>query len=91
METQLFASFGFVMIGIVSAVFIYAFGARRLHGTAQFQNAVRWTLAFAISVCTFCGTLPFLHGYDLLLSALPLLGVALSLNAIERMTVDAVD
>ena len=86
MEPELLLTFGFVVIGIVSTILIYWIGARRLRGTDQFLNAVRWTIAFGISLATFWTVMPFLTGYSSLLLALPFLGVALSLDSIERIS-----
>ena len=85
MNYLLFASFGFMLIGIVATILIYAFGARRLRGTPQFQESVRWTFAFAISICTFCGVIPFLTGYASWLIVFPFLGIGLSLDSIGRI------
>ena len=90
MDHLLFASFGFMLIGIVATILIYCFGARRLRGTEQFQHAVRWTLAFAISICTFCGVLPFLTGYATWLIVFPFLGIGLSLDSIGRIASTAI-
>ena len=86
MEAKLLLSSGFVMIGIIATILTYWIGARRLRGTDQFQNAVRWTIAFGICLCTFWAVMPFLEGYALLFLVLPFLGVALSLDSIERIS-----
>ena len=81
-----FASFGFVLIGVVATILTYFFGARRLRGTARFNDAARWTLAFGLSICTSFGMLPLLTGYASWLIVFPFLGTYLSLDSIGRIT-----
>lgn len=87
MQTELFvASLGLILIGLVTTGLIYFIGARRMANSSDRRNALRWTGAFALSICTFLGVAPFLPSNPaMFILLLPFLGVALSLDSIQAI------
>lgn len=86
MHPQLFASFGLVLIGTVATGLIYWFGTRRILEPNNRRDALRWTGAFALSICTFCGAAPFLTPQATWILLLPLVGIWLSLDSIQGIS-----
>ena len=84
MDLQLLTSLGLISIGIVASSLIYVFGARRIADAPRHQEALRWTVSFALSISTFFGALPFLNGAATWLLLFPFFGVGLSLDSIAR-------
>ena len=85
MDPTLFSSLGLLFTGIITTALIYWFGARRVLGTSEYAAAFRWTLAFALFICTFLGAAPVLVEQALWLLLLPFSGIALSLLSIQRI------
>ena len=89
MDPLLFSSFGLLFVGIATTALIYWFGAHKIGGTPEYSTALGCTFAFALFICTFFGSAPFLVEQAAWLLLLPFLGLALSLLSIQRIVLNA--
>ena len=85
MDPLLFSSLGLVFIGAILASLIYQLGPRKIAGTPEFSAANRWTIVFALFICTFFGAAPFLIEHAIWLLALPFAGLSMSLLTIQKI------
>lgn len=85
MDPLLLASFGLLLIGVITSALIYRFGACKLAGTADYPVALGWSLVFTLFLCTFLSSAPFLAGQAPWLLILPFAGLSLSLLSIQRI------
>lgn len=89
MDPLLFSSCGLLFIAATTSLLIYRFGAHKISGTPEYSLASGWTLAFALFLCSFFGSAPFLVGQAPWLLLLPFAGLAISLLTIQRIVLYA--
>ena len=85
MAPLLFASVGLLFIGVTTTALIYWFGARKIFGRREYPIAFGWTIAFALFICSFLGSAPFLIEQAVWLLLIPFAGLATRLFSIQRL------